>query len=146
MRRRAVALLTRAGTVAAAALLALAAAGCAGPGASPAGGPGGGAAAPADGAVADPARRAAADRRVERGRDLLEEGEARRAAAVLERALRIDPTHGEAYLVLARARIALGEEARAVGLLERAAELLRAEGSPAAARADSLRASLEGGG
>lgn len=92
------------------------------------------------------ARRAAADRRVERARALLSDGEPRRAAAAAELALRIDSAHGGAYLALARARLALGEEERARGLLERAAELLRAEGSPAAARADSLLSSLGEGG
>lgn len=120
-------------------------AGCAGSGIRPAGeaDPAGADSAAAE---AERARRAAADRRVERGRALLERGEPRRAAAVLERALRIDATHGGAYLALARARLALGEADRARGLLDRAVELLRAEGSPAAERADSLRSALEEGG
>lgn len=148
MRRRPVAVLTRIGPAAVLATALLAAsvsAGCGGPGArTTAGGPDAGPA--PDSARAEAARRAAADRRVERGRSLLERGEAGRAAAVLERAIRIDATHGRAYLALARARLALGQEARARGLLDRALELLRAEGSPAAARADSLRARLEEGG
>lgn len=151
MRRLAAVLSRRSGAAAVAAVLALAAvlsaAGCAGAGPGTGGGPGEEAVLPDSAAGGDaPARRGAADRMVERGRELLEEGEAARSAAVLERAIRVDPGHGGAYLALARARLALGEVARARGLLDRAAELLRAEGSSAAARADSLRAALEEGG
>lgn len=152
MRRRAVAVLSRIGAVVLVAAVLLA--GCARSGLPPdadgRGVVGGGEAAPAtrdtaaartDSGRVSAARRVAA-RRVERGRALLSEGELRRAAAVLERALRIDPAFGEAYLALARVRLALGEEARAAGLLDRAVELLRASGSPAAARAERLRSRL----
>lgn len=144
------ALLTRTAgrlSLAVALLVAAVPAGCAGGrGEAPAGEETRVAADSAEAAGVDRARRAAADRRVERARVLLSDGEPRRAAAAAEMALRIDPAHGGAYLVLARARLALGEEERVRGLLERAAELLRAEGSPAAARADSLLSALEGGG
>ena len=89
------------------------------------------------------ARRAASDRLVARGRALLEEGRPEAAAAELERAVRRDPSNGHAYLALARARVSLGEGQAAVGLLERAAALLREEHPEGAARADSLRAALE---
>lgn len=91
----------------------------------------------------DAARRAASDRLVARGRALLEEGRAGEAAGVLERAVRRDPSSGHAYLALARARVRLGEEEAAVGLLERASSLLRDDHPRAAAQADSLRATLE---
>lgn len=123
-------------------LLALAlvagAAGCAG------GGPGGEAVPAVDTRAAAP-QRAASERLVERGRALLEEGQPGRAASVLERAVRVDPSNGRAYLALARARIALGEPEVARGLLERAAALLRPY-PDLEARADSLRATLGGGG
>lgn len=89
--------------------------------------------------------RAASTRMTERGLALLEEGSAERAAAVLERAVRVDPSHGAAYLALARARLALGEAEQALGLLERAEGLLRAH-PEAAARADSLRAVIRDAG
>lgn len=138
------ALLSRLGRGALAAALAavIAGAGCAGSGPSPEDGEVG-----ADrSAETDRARRSAVDRLVARGLALLEDEEPGRAAAELERAVRVDPSHGRAYLALARARMALGEEARARGLLERARELLRARDDPAAARADSLLARLEEGG
>lgn len=91
----------------------------------------------------DAARRAASERLVARGGALLEEGRPGEAAGVLERAVRRDPSNGHAYLALARARISLGEEAAAVGLLERASALLRDDHPRAAAQADSLRATLE---
>lgn len=91
----------------------------------------------------DAARRAASEHLVARGRALLEEGRAGEAAGVLERAVRRDPSNGHAYLALARARVSLGEEAAAVGLLERAGALLREDHPRAAAQADSLRATLE---
>lgn len=130
-----------------AALLVLLAAGCAA-------GPGGEweVGEPADTAAAEraeedlDARRAASDRLVQRGRGLLDEGRDAEAAGVLERAVRRDPSNGHAYLALARARISLGDEEAAVGLLERAAALLRDEDPAAAERADSLRASLEAPG
>lgn len=144
MRRTVIAFLRRAAAVPLLAT-ALALSACAGTGS--AGGPGGRAEASTDSAppASERARREAVDRRVVRGRALLAEGEPRRAAGVLERAVRIDPSHGEAYLALARARLALGDEARARGLLDRAVELLRAGDSPAAARADSLRDELDEG-
>lgn len=89
------------------------------------------------------ARRAASDRLVARGRALLEEERIGEAVGVLERAVRRDPSNGHAYLALARARVRLGEEAAAVGLLERASALLRDDHPRAAAQADSLRATLE---
>lgn len=91
----------------------------------------------------DAARRAASERLVVRGRSLLEEGRPGEAAGVLERAVRRDPSNGHAYLALARARVALGEEEAAVGLLQRASALLRDDHPRAAAQADSLRATLE---
>lgn len=128
-------------------LLLLLAAGCAtgGTDARPGGDEGGGEA--ADSAAAAragdaAARRAASDYLVDRGRALLGEGRAEEAAGVLERAVRRDPSNGHAYLALARARLSLGDEETAVGLLDRAAALLREDDPRAAARADSLRATL----
>lgn len=97
----------------------------------------------ADAGAGTPERSASA-RLVERGRSLLEAGSPDRAAAVLERAVRVDPSNGDAYLELARARIALGEDDVARGLLERAAALLRPY-PDREARVDSLRARLGGG-
>jgi len=88
--------------------------------------------------------RSASIRLVERGRSLLDDGRPDAAAAVLERAVRVDPSNGDAYLELARARIALGEDDVARGLLERAAALLRPYPREEA-RVDSLRARLGGG-
>jgi len=81
---------------------------------------------------------------VGRGEALLDAGRARDAASVLERAVRVDPSNGEAYLELARARMALGEDEVARGLLDRAAALLRPY-PEREARVDSLRARLGGG-
>lgn len=104
---------------------------------------GGSAVTPTDRGAGTP-ERAASDRMVSRGRALLEAGRPGRAAALLERAVRVDPSNGEAYLALARARIALGEDEVARGLLDRAAALLRPY-PDREARVDSLRARLGGG-
>ncbi len=88
--------------------------------------------------------RAASERLVERGRGLLEGNQPREAASVLERAVRVDPSNGHAYLELARARMVLGEPEVARGLLQRAAALLRPY-PEMEARVDSLRAVLGGG-
>lgn len=130
------------------ALLALLAAGCATGGTDAEPGTVEAARAAADSAAAareeeTAARRAASDRLVVRGRTLMEAGRDEEAAGVLERAVRRDPSNGHAYLALARARVRLGETASAVGLLERAASLLREDDPGAAAQADSLRAALE---
>lgn len=91
------------------------------------------------------ARRAASRRLVERGEELLAAGRTAEAAALLERAVRVDPSNGFAFLALGRARVAAGEADRALGLLERASTLLRAH-PQAAAEADSLREALRSGG
>lgn len=104
-------------------------------------------AAAGDGARTDEAaRRAASDRFVRRGRDALASGRAEEAAELLERAVRVDPSNGRAYLALAEARLAQGRERAARGLLERAAALLGEADAAAAARLDSVRSALEGGG
>jgi len=98
---------------------------------------------PVDARAAAP-ERAASERLVERGRGLLEGGRPRDAASVLERAVRVDPSNGRAYLELARARMVLGEPEVARGLLQQAAALLRPY-PEMEARVDSLRAVLGGG-
>ncbi|MFW6010839.1 MAG: hypothetical protein ACOC9H_02860, partial [Gemmatimonadota bacterium] len=62
---------------------------------------------------------------------------------LLERAVRVDPSNGRAYLELALVRSEQGLRDEALGLAERARELLR-PGSPARTRADSLGAALGG--
>lgn len=94
--------------------------------------------------AADESRRAASDRMVDEGRAALEAGRLDEAASRLERAVRVDPSNGRAYLALAEVRIAEGRPGAAEGLVERALTLLD-PGSPPAARADSLRAELEAG-
>lgn len=96
---------------------------------------------PAVDAGAAAPERAASERLVDRGRTLLSADRAAEAASVLERAVRVDPSNGRAYLELARARIALGEPGVARGLLQRAAALLRPY-PELEARVDSLRAVL----
>ena len=103
-----------------------------------------GRAVPAVDAGATAPERAASERLVERGRGLLEGDRPRAAASVLERAVRVDPSNGRAYLELARARMVLGEPEVARGLLQRAAALLRPY-PDMEARVDSLRAVLGGG-
>lgn len=61
---------------------------------------------------------------VEEGKGYLITGRAGEAARRFERATRIDPTNGFAYYYLGRARIELGDRARAVGVLEKAETLL----------------------
>lgn len=119
-----------------------------GPGAAaPDAAPGDTVAAADDGARTDEAaRRAASDRFVRRGRDALASGRAEEAAELLERAVRVDPSNGRAYLALAEVRLAQGKEQAARGLLERAAALLDEADAGVAARLDSVRATLEGGG
>jgi tetratricopeptide (TPR) repeat protein len=120
------------------------------------GGPGGGvgeASAPvaADSAAADSAAansaaspaRIASDRLVDRARVERRDGDPDAAVTLLERAVRVDPSNGRAYLELALVRSGQGLRDAALGLAERARELLR-PGSPARARADSLRAALGG--
>ncbi len=103
-----------------------------------------GSAVPAVDARASTPERTASERLVERGRALLGAKRPSEAASVLERAVRVDPSNGRAYLALARARIALGEPVVARGLLERAAALLRPYPQEEA-RVDSVRDSLPGG-
>lgn len=99
-----------------------------------------------DGASTDEAaRRAASDRFVRRGRDALASGRPEVAAELLERAIRVDPSNGRAYLALAEVRTTRGNEEAARGLLERAAALLSEGDDGAVARLDSLRSRLEGG-
>lgn len=95
--------------------------------------------------TSDAATRSASRRMVQRGRLRLEAGRPTEAVAILERAVRLDPSNGHAYLHLARARLALGDEVGARGLLERAVDLLGAS-TEEAARADSLLSTLKGGG
>lgn len=61
---------------------------------------------------------------VEEGKGYLITGRAGEAARRFERATRIDPTNGFAYYYLGRARIELGDRARAAGVLEKAETLL----------------------
>lgn len=92
--------------------------------------------------TASPAR-IASDRLVDRARAERRDGETDAAVTLLERAVRVDPSNGRAYLELALVRSGQGLRDEALGLAERALELLR-PGSPARARADSLRAALGG--
>lgn len=92
--------------------------------------------------TASPAR-IASNRLVDRARAERREGEPDAAVTLLERAVRVDPSNGRAYLELALARSGQGLREEALGLAERALELLRPD-SPARARADSLRAALGG--
>lgn len=89
-------------------------------------------------------RRAASGRLLEEGRTALEDGRLEEAASRIERAVRLDPSNGRAYLALAEVRIAEGRPREAEGLLERALTLLEAD-TPPAARADSLRDELRSG-
>jgi Tfp pilus assembly protein PilF len=98
---------------------------------------------PAVDSRAEAPERTASERLVERGRALLAADSAAGAASVLERAVRVDPSNGRAYLELARARIRLGEPGVARGLLQRAAALLRPY-PELEARVDSLQATLGG--
>lgn len=102
-----------------------------------------GRAVPAVDSRAEAPERTASERLVERGRALLAVDSAAGAASVLERAVRVDPSNGRAYLELARARIRLGEPSVARGLLQRAAALLRPY-PELEARVDSLQATLGG--
>ncbi len=81
---------------------------------------------------------------LEEGRTALEDGRLEEAASRIERAVRLDPSNGRAYLALAEVRIAEGRPREAEGLLERALTLLEAD-TPPAARADSLRDELRSG-
>lgn len=92
--------------------------------------------------TASPAR-IASDRLVDRARAERRDGDPDAAVTLLERAVRVDPSNGRAYLELALVRSGQGLRDEALGLAERALELLR-PGSPARARADSLRAALGG--
>jgi tetratricopeptide (TPR) repeat protein len=94
--------------------------------------------------AAGESRRAASGRLLEEGRTALEEGRLEEAASRIERAVRLDPSNGRAYVALAEVRIAQGRPDEAAGLLERALTLLEAD-TPAAARADSLRNELGDG-
>lgn len=113
------------------------AAACAGRGSDGGGAGGAGAGDEADEIGGEAARRAASQRMVERGREALAAGRLELAASRVERAVRVDPSNGRAYLALAEVRIAQGRPGDARGLLERALGLLPAD-SPAGARADSL--------
>lgn len=92
--------------------------------------------------TATPAR-IASDRLVDRARAERRDGDPDAAVTLLERAVRIDPSNGRAYLELALVRSGQGLRDEALGLAERALELLR-PGSSDRARADSLRAALGG--
>lgn len=118
--------------------------GAEGPGAGGEDGPEAAAGAGTDDAAAAESRRAASGRLLEEGRRALEDGRLEEAAARIERAVRLDPSNGRAYLALAEVRIAEGRPRDAAGLLERALTLLEPD-SPAAARADSLREELRAG-
>lgn len=61
---------------------------------------------------------------VEEGKGYLITGRAGEAVRRFERATRIDPTNGFAYYYLGRARLELGDRARAAGVLEKAETLL----------------------
>jgi tetratricopeptide (TPR) repeat protein len=89
-----------------------------------------------------PAARGASDRLVERGREALEAGRLDEAAAVMERAVRVDPSNGRAYLGLARVRAAEGRPDAARGLLERAVDLLPDPDPGTAERIRRLRRAL----
>ena len=82
-----------------------------------------------------PARRAS-DGVVEEGKGYLIAGNAGEAARRFERATRIDPSNGFAWYHLGRARIALGDTAGAIGVLEKAESLL---GPYPSARAETRR-------
>lgn len=120
----------------------LALAGCAGAGAG-SGGPGDGSPA-AEGGDGTPAARPASDRLVARGRDALAEGRLAEAAELLERAVRVDPSNGRAYLALAETRHAAGRPEAARGLLERAVGLLEDPDPETRRRIERLRAALDG--
>lgn len=68
--------------------------------------------------------REASQRIVEEGKGYLIADRPAEAASRFERAARIDPTNGFAYYHLGRARIALGDRAGAIGVLEKAESLL----------------------
>lgn len=89
-----------------------------------------------------PAARGASDRLVEQGREALEAGRLDEAAAVMERAVRVDPSNGRAYLGLARVRAAEGRPDAARGLLERAVDLLPDPDPGTAERIRRLRRAL----
>ena len=69
--------------------------------------------------------RAASERLVAEGEEAADAGRVEEAARTLERAIRIDPSHGDAYLRLAGVRARQGREREAIGLLDRAVDLLR---------------------
>jgi cytochrome c-type biogenesis protein CcmH/NrfG len=71
------------------------------------------------------------------------EGDPERAAASLERALRIDPDDAELWLALAEIRLEQGLSAQAAGLARRA-ETLAPPGSETASRARALAARATG--
>ena len=72
------------------------------------------------------------------------QGDFERAAATLDRALRIDPRDPQLWLSLAEIRLAQGDRAQA-GQLARRAETLAAPGSATAARARALAERAAGG-
>lgn len=69
-------------------------------------------------------RRNSSSSLVEEAKGYLIAGQPDAAARRLLRAIRIDPSNGFAYYHLGRARIALGDRARAAGVLEKAVALL----------------------
>lgn len=69
-------------------------------------------------------RRGSSLRVMEEGKGYLIAGRAREAARRFTRAVQIDPTNGFAYYYLGRARIASGDRASAIGVLQKAESLL----------------------
>lgn len=88
--------------------------------------------------------RIASDRLADRAGAERRDGDLERAASLLERAVRVDPSNGRAYLELAVVRSDQDRRDEALGLVERALELLPAAG-PARERAEGLRRRLGGG-
>lgn len=128
----------------------LAVSGCAtrgGPGGpGPAGEPSAGFA--GDSAAADSApspARIASNRLVDAGRAERRDGHLEGAASLLERAVRIDPSNGRAYLELALVRADQDRRDEALGLVERALDLLPPTGE-IRDRAEALRDRLGGRG
>lgn len=96
----------------------------------------------AEGGERPSAARAASNRLVERGRRALEAGRPGEAASLLERAIRLDPSNGRAYLALAEVRESEGRPGPARGLLERAVDLLSDPAPGTEARIERLRRAL----
>lgn len=98
---------------------------------------------PSDPGAGTPERRAS-EHLVREGVTALEAGNAALAARRLEEAIRLDGSNGEAWYQLARVRATEGRQDAALGLLERAIELLRPYPERQAA-AERLRERLSSG-